>query len=137
MNKTKVYFICPVTNATKKQKIEMDACVQLLESTGHEVYYPPRDVDQRNDNGGLRIFESHLNAMRRCVAIYVWWDIESKGSYFDLGMAYMLYSIRGRLPCPMDFFIANKDGVEPLKNKSYQNLLIQLAEETHESQSNT
>lgn len=88
--KRKVYLVCPVRNANASQIMAMDRYVQKLEVEGCEVHYPPRDVDQSNDDGGVRICQQHRDAMLDCNEVHVFWDNNSKGSHFDVGMAYML-----------------------------------------------
>lgn len=39
---------------------------------------------------GQQICEVHLAAMRAADEVHVIWDVDSKGSHFDLGMAYAL-----------------------------------------------
>ena len=41
-----IYLVCPVRNCDHATKLKMDIYVANLESAGHEVHYPPRDVDQ-------------------------------------------------------------------------------------------
>lgn len=91
--KKRIYLICPVRQCTPEQKKEIDQYVEALETQGHWVHYPPRDVDQTNDDGGLRICREHRTAMLTCNEVHVWWDPRSTGSHFDLGMAFMLQEI--------------------------------------------
>jgi nucleoside 2-deoxyribosyltransferase len=81
----KIYLICPVRNTT----FDSTSIVENLETSGHIVHFPPRDVDQL-DPIGTAIVSAHLEAMRKADAVYVVWDVNSKGSHFDLGMAVAL-----------------------------------------------
>jgi nucleoside 2-deoxyribosyltransferase len=85
----KIYLVCPVRNCTPDQKIEMDEYVRLCESFGHQVHYPPRDVDQ-TDPTGITICTEHGKFMETCDEVHLFWDVNSKGSHFDLGMAWAL-----------------------------------------------
>lgn len=85
----KIYLICSVRNASPQAVMTAEAYVRELEAQGHTVHYPPRDVAQ-DDPSGAAICASHLAAMRQCDAVHVLWDVTSKGSHFDLGMAYAL-----------------------------------------------
>lgn len=85
----KVYLICPVRNASPKLLEQMHNTVKELESSGDEVHFPPRDVNQ-NDPTGAGICRHHLSAMKLADRVDVFWDNTSNGSYFDLGMAYAL-----------------------------------------------
>lgn len=60
-----------------------------MERLGHSVHFPPRDAPQDSPTG-REICEVHLAAMRACDEVHVIWNVESKGSHFDLGMAYAL-----------------------------------------------
>lgn len=83
----KIYLICPVRDVVQQQ--EVIDYVNQLEANGHKVHYPPRDVNQ-DDPTGARIVSEHYNAMRYCDEVHVFWDANSKGSHFDLGMAYVM-----------------------------------------------
>jgi nucleoside 2-deoxyribosyltransferase len=80
-----IYLICPVRAAT----FDASGIVAELESAGHAVHFPPRDVNQ-NSATGRDICDTHLAAMLIADAVYIVWDTESKGSHFDLGMAFAL-----------------------------------------------
>lgn len=90
-----VYLICPVRNVTQGTFEKMNRYVDDLESKGISVHYPPRDVDQTEDGVGLAISTAHREAMLECKEIHVFWDNQSYGSHFDLGMAFMLNSTKG------------------------------------------
>ena len=51
--------------------------------------FPPDDAPQ-DDPTGAAICITHLAAMRDADEVHVFWDVESYGSHFDLGMAYAL-----------------------------------------------
>ena len=85
----KIYLICSVRNATPQTMADTAEYVRGLEAQGHTIHYPPRDVAQDDPTGSI-ICATHLNAMRQCDAVHVLWDVNSKGSHFDLGMAYAL-----------------------------------------------
>jgi nucleoside 2-deoxyribosyltransferase len=79
-----IYLICPVRNT----KEDFSSFVNRMESVGYRIHFPPRDCDQTMD--GLSICTVHLAAMRACDEVWIIWDDESKGSHFDLGMAFAL-----------------------------------------------
>ncbi|MFW6219933.1 MAG: nucleoside 2-deoxyribosyltransferase [bacterium] len=85
----KIYIICPVRKQTEKQTKFIEKYVNEFEKNGHSVFYPKRDAPQECETG-YRIIESELNAIKEADSIHVFWDVESKGSHFDLGMAYAL-----------------------------------------------
>jgi hypothetical protein len=67
----------------------IDLYVASLEAEGHSVHNPVRDVYQ-GDPTGYNICVEHLDSMRAADEVHVIWDVESKGSHFDLGMAFAL-----------------------------------------------
>lgn len=83
------YIICPVRNISLEQQKEIDGYVLSLEKQGINVHYPPRDVEQ-NDPTGFNICFSHRQALLISDEVHIFWDINSKGSHFDLGMAFAL-----------------------------------------------
>jgi hypothetical protein len=85
----KVHIICPVTNVTLVQQQEIDVYVGILQAQGHTVHNPRYAVNQ-NDPTGYEICKGHLTAMRQADEVHVFWDSTSKGSHFDLGMAFVL-----------------------------------------------
>ena len=84
-----IYIICAVRNASEIAVEQIRRDVKNLRQRGDVVHFPPDDVDQ-NDPTGQRICEEHLQAMIKCDEVHVYWDVDSKGSHFDLGMAYAL-----------------------------------------------
>ena len=84
----KIYVICPVRNVTEEQTEQIKQYVADLETEGHEVHYPPRDVNQECDTG-WNIVTQHKAAMEACDRVDIFWDKTSSGSHFDLGMAFM------------------------------------------------
>jgi|GEM_PF-2391508 len=81
-----VYIICPVRNLSPEQQQEIERYVARLEDDGYLVHYPPRDVDQ-GDPVGISIIRAHRRAMEKCGRVDIFWDVNSKGSHFGLGMA--------------------------------------------------
>lgn len=86
----KIYIICPVRNATMYQLHMMDEYVADLRAAGNNVHYPPDSVPQ-NDPTGQTINHLHRIAMEDCDEVHVFWDADSFGSHFDLGMAFALH----------------------------------------------
>lgn len=85
----RIHLICPVRGVSEEQQREIDEYVLSLENEGHEVHNPKYAVDQ-NDETGWNICEGHYNSMIKSDRIDIFWDIDSKGSHFDLGMAFAL-----------------------------------------------
>jgi hypothetical protein len=128
MAKLKVYLICPVRNVEPRQAEEIRRYVQEMEAGGkYEFHFPPRDVDQSNDDGGVRICQQHMEAMAGCDAVHVWWDDSSKGSHYDLGMAAMLRHLAKQQGRNVAVVVANC--TTTVQEKSFQNVLVALAQE--------
>ncbi len=122
-----VYMICPVRKATDADREAMERYVAGLEAQGHYVHLPHRDVDQTNDDGGVRICREHMAAMLLCEEVHVWLlpgQELSEGSFFDFGMAFMLSQFQ-----LVRFVVAN-GLLKKTEHKSFQNLLKALTEET-------
>lgn len=85
----RIYLIMPVRVTDNDTQEFCEAYLAVLEESGHEVHFPPRDAPQDDPTGRL-ICETHLAAIVIADEVHVIWDVESKGSHFDLGMAYAL-----------------------------------------------
>ena len=107
-------------NCGEQTRRQLDAYVAELEATGHDVHYPPRDVDQTDDGSGRTICVAHRTAMLAADEIHVWWDSSSLGSHFDFGMAWMLRATRA-----LPLIVVN--AVSRTKHKSYGNVLLDAA----------
>ena len=83
MNK-QIYIICPVRLATWEQKERINEHVFFLESEGHKVCLPYRDVQQTTP---VEIVERERTEIMSCDEVHVFWDNNSIGSHVDLGMA--------------------------------------------------
>lgn len=81
----KIFLICPIRD---KDQEENEHFTKLLEDQGHEVYYPARDTNQFGLE--LEICNANYNAMVEADIVAIVYDRESKGSHFDLGMAFAL-----------------------------------------------
>jgi len=117
----KVYLMCPVRKVLPEEKIKIDKYVEKLEKVEYKVHYPPRDVDQTQS--GMEILSAHRQAILDCDEIHIWWDNNSKGSHFDLGMAFMLCLVY--TDHHIKFVIAND--VQKTSHKSFENFIIELS----------
>jgi hypothetical protein len=97
----KVFIICPTRNISDQWREGLLNYATMLESEGHKVHLPFRDVEQ-NDKTGFNICSTHANAMRGADQVHIAYDGESEGCIFDLGMAFVLkkdiYPITGYFP---------------------------------------
>ena len=117
-----IFVICPVRNATDEQKDKLDQYIKDLEKVGHTVYYPARDTDQVDDVG-FRICEDNARAIAKSDEVHIFWDKNSKGSLFDLGVAFAFQKT---------LVIANVDEIEPNTGKSFENMICYWSMKTDE-----
>jgi len=89
----KIYIICAVRNALPGVRAALEAYTDILEESGHIVHLPHRDTKQ--DNSGLEICMENGAAIHMSDEVHVFWDKNSSGSHFDLGMAFMLDMLVG------------------------------------------
>lgn len=115
-----VFIICPVRNMTEEEKEYLDAYVKNLEEQGADVHYPPRDTNQ-NDTIGFNICSQNKKEMKKRDEIHVFFNPDSTGTLFDIGMAFAL----GK---PVK--LINK--VEKTEKKSFSNVLNYLNERGYE-----
>lgn len=83
-----IFLICPVRKITKAEKKAIARYIAALKKAGHGVYWPLTDTKQ-DDPVGLRICQDNCAAIKKRT-VHVWWNGTSKGSFFDLGMAFAL-----------------------------------------------
>jgi len=81
----RIYIICPVTGVREDEDTKKH--VANLEKQGHTVFYPPRDAPQECPTGE-KIVKAEWDFLVNCDQVDVFWDTNSKGSHFDLGMAF-------------------------------------------------
>lgn len=84
-----IYIICAVRGEPEEKIAALRRYAVVLRAEGHWVHFPPDDVEQ-DDPTGEGICRDHRVAMEKCDEVHVFWDVNSKGSHFDLGMAYAL-----------------------------------------------
>ena len=118
----KIFLICPVRqviyDVTRARKIEN--YIKKLEESGYQVHWPLRDTDQ-NDPIGLRICKNNCERIFEADEVHVWWDENSRGSLFDLGMTFICYLYKGT-----KIILANPDEIKSTKEKSFNNVLLEL-----------
>jgi nucleoside 2-deoxyribosyltransferase len=82
----RAYLICPVRGHDMSETAHL---VRGLEEEGWEIHWPPRDTDQV-DETGYRICKDNREAIRQADVVFVVWDGKSRGSLFDMGMAFAM-----------------------------------------------
>jgi len=115
--KKKIYIICPVRNLTEKEKNKLDKHLHKLWVKGYDIHYPPRDTDQV-DPIGFRICSDNFKAIKEADEVHVYWNSLSRGSIFDLGMAFALKK---------PILLINHDEVKRTNEKSLTNVLLYLS----------
>ena len=80
----KAFVICPVRNGVPPEVIK---CVADLEDKGWVVHFPPRDTPQVSDTG-YDICLRNMAEIKAADRVYIFWDGESQGCLFDVGMAF-------------------------------------------------
>lgn len=108
-----VFLICPVRNATEEQKQQMNSYIKSLEYSGKKIYYPARDTNQE-DHIGFRICEDNKKAIENSKEIHIFWDSQSQGTLFDLGVAFAL---------DKPLRIVNINDVTETNGKSFSNMI--------------
>ena len=108
-----IFLICPVRNASNKKKAQMEDYITQLEQDGNKVYYPARDTNQ-GDLVGYRICEDNRDAIASADEVHIYWDKDSQGSLFNLGIAFAL----GK-----KLVLANADEIQETETKSFSNMI--------------
>lgn len=122
IDKRGMFFICPVRNASEKEKKFLDLYVQAFEDQGKIVHYPERDTNQSPyikgiNTGGYNICLQNAKAIAQSQTIAIYYNKQSVGSMFDLGVAYDLIKhderrkfkiLNFKLELDKDDFIDNK-----------------------------
>lgn len=81
----KIFIIHPVRNEDPKKYLDY---AQKLESDGYVVYLPVRDTNQNNNSIG--ICSENRKAMADADEVHIFFNGESQGSFFDLGMCFAM-----------------------------------------------
>ncbi|OGZ08072.1 MAG: hypothetical protein A2942_01760 [Candidatus Lloydbacteria bacterium RIFCSPLOWO2_01_FULL_50_20] len=105
----RIFLICPVRKASDEMNTHIETYVRELEASGHTVHWPKRDTRQDGDPVGIRICTDNREEMFAADEVHIWFDHESRGSCFDIGMAYVFEHLRpGRVVIanPSDFLSA-------------------------------
>lgn len=87
-SKKKIFIIAAVRNATPEFKGKLENYVAGLEKEGHDVYLPHRDTNQ--ENRGIEICTDNRNAINKCNEVHLFYDPNSTGTHFDMGIAWAL-----------------------------------------------
>ena len=117
--KKRTVIICS-RNVSKEVNDKIKAHVSALEAKGWHVHWPTRDT-KKNDTNGLEVCRQNRAAIYMAQEVHVWYESESQGSHFDIGMSFAFDLIRKRR-----WIIINKSDVKATPDKSFQNVLLAL-----------
>ena len=90
-NQNHIFLICPVRNASERQREDMELYKNIMLEAGYKVHIPHLDTEEEFDLfGGYAICCENGDAIAKADAVHIYYDKESQGSLFDLGIAYYL-----------------------------------------------
>lgn len=118
----KIFIICPVRNVDEDTNKKIRNHIDSLERAGHEVHWPYRDTDQ-SDINGINICIANREAIYSADEIHIWFDNNSQGSLFDIGMTFAFLRNTSK-----KLVLINKNDVIPTQHKSFNNVLLGLTE---------
>ena len=126
-----IYIICSVRDASPETRAALEAYTDILEDEGHVVHLPHRDTDQ--EASGLEICMENGASILLSDEIHIFWDKESFGSHFDLGMVFMLDMLIGKKKrvCIMEMGDTGKFSID--STNGFRHILIEWTEEQDRS----
>jgi hypothetical protein len=83
-------LISPVRNVSPEQTLEIESFKKDKTDDGFDIHVPQKDTFQKDKFGGYSICFQNANAIAESTELYLYYDQTSKGSMFDLGIAYYL-----------------------------------------------
>lgn len=86
----KIFLISPVRNITETQAKEIENYSQSKIFEGFQIHVPQVNTFQKDKFGGYSICFQNASAIGESSEIHMYYDQTSKGSMFDLGVAYYL-----------------------------------------------
>ena len=116
----KVFILGPVRNISQQTEKHIREYANKLRERGYMVYWPLEDTDQK-DKVGLRICMDNREAIFEADEVHIWFDSNSIGSIFDLGMVFAFLREN-----PKKVFIINKSNFFTTPDKSFNNIMSEL-----------
>ena len=83
-----IYIICPVRGLKPSQEIDIREYIMELEENAHSVH---SWLNVNQTTKAYNIAMAHLEAMKKCDEVHIFWESSSGGSHVDLGMAMAFY----------------------------------------------
>ena len=114
----KIFIICPIRHLSPTWKYVISRYVSKLEAQGYQVYWPLRDTNQKASS--LEICQQNRTAISHADEVHVFYDNQSEGVLFDLGMAFAMHK---RVVPVQEYFPAPTDG------KSFANLVYEWSKQ--------
>ena len=97
--------------------------VSWLEAKDYDVYWPARNnPHQKTDKTGVAICGYNREKMFWADEIHIWYDKNSMGSIFDIGMFFAFSGTNNF----KKFVIINRNDVKPTPHKSFENVILAL-----------
>ncbi|MBP7708721.1 hypothetical protein KA107_03470 [Candidatus Pacearchaeota archaeon] len=91
------FLICSIQNANEGDREYLENYVSTQAAKGIKVYYPAIHTDQLDvETGGYRICSDNLDAITKANIISIYWTEKSRGSVFDLGIAFHEHKHKGK-----------------------------------------
>jgi nucleoside 2-deoxyribosyltransferase len=84
----RIYVISPVQTSTPENLARVKTYIEKMEFEGNAMFWPLRDVDQTLPLE--KIAEIEIFQIRIADRVDIFWNKESKGSHFDLGVSIAL-----------------------------------------------
>ena len=84
----KVFIISSVRNAPQSLRDKLEDYSRQLDDDGHQVYLPHRDTNSSQPS--LEIVRQNKEAIAAADEIHVYYNPDSQGSHFELGVAFAL-----------------------------------------------
>lgn len=137
------FLIHPIREADKELTKKIKNYGNDLKRKNIKIHIPGEDTLQTGDPIGIRICTDNALAIIPAKKVRVWFDKDSSGSKFDLGMAFVLSVLFSkkrpllwRIKTIIKLFfigekiitLVNPDEVEPMEYKSFNNVLLALHE---------
>lgn len=108
----RIYIISSVRNANEELRKKLEEYAEIQIKNGNKVYLPHRDTKQNVSEYSICV--QNKKAISDCEEVHIFYDKDSQGSHFDLGMAFMYekpIKVIEATPTP--------------EGKSFQNLLVE------------
>lgn len=107
----KIVVACPIRISTGEENRRAQEYIRAVKAMGHEVF-SYWDTLQEACPTGADILEKHLQAVRECEELHVFWKESSRGTHWEVGTAVALnkriviVGIEGEMPTGQSYLTA-------------------------------